>query len=649
MIGLRSLRRLTAAAVLVGTTLVGSPARAWDPSTTHVGMTQEAVLRSAMHVRWMDQSGLTRGVFTPIRLHPDDLDPEVRRALTVALRRVHEASGAAALGGPGACPGPSAPPQTQARCVDGDVWELTALGWLKLGVILETAPRTRLLHHFANGTDAAAPTWSDPELPAAVLRAKSRRSEGALARSANRSAFSGGATSAVAWLADTDDRWAPPATVRHLQRASTETDARGRDRELALGLLGLGALLHVVQDQSVPAHARGDLTAFFAPLSPARGDRGLPLQEFVRVLHGRARLPRSLALLPRGATGAPRTGIPLAPSLHEHLLGHGAYEGLTRFTARRFWSESSLPPPRAVSVDLDPEAAATAVLAGESGLAAEEIAGARLAPWPSSAGYLVSSTGRGLAAFDTDPEGRVRLFLDRRVYRDQAAHLIPAGVDASASILDLMFPEFPPLEVDFDTGVLDLDVRGALFEPVLTVLLEDDAGVRTPRQRIALRPEQRNHVVDAFPVPLPENARLVLLVEGRTAPEHGVDVATVAYPRPPAPPAPVIAPTAESPSEPEPQPADPPTESTVPGPAAGTPGEVPRGPSQNELISPFGTDAPPAEPKSDPNADGPTPSEATPDSGDPAAPAPADQEGAAKPDSAAGDDPQEPDTSPPSP
>lgn len=615
-----SLLATSLASTLVAITSFATPARAWDPSTTHLAMTQEAVLHSDMHLRWMDASGLTRGVFSPVRLHPDDLPPDLRREITVALRRVHEASGAAALGGPGACPGPSAPASTQARCVDGDVWELTALGWIKLGVILETAPRTRLLHHFVDRDDPSSPTWSDPELPRVVLKRKARRSEGALARAANRTAFAGGATSATAWLSDGDDPWAPPATLTHLQRSQTAADARTRDRELALGLLGVGALLHVLQDQSVPAHARGDLTAFFAPLSPTRGDRGLPLQEFVRVVYGRTTLPGTLSLSPRDTQ--PR-GTPLAPTLHQHLLGAGDYPGLSRLTSEHFWSESSLPAPRNVPLTLDAEAAAAYLVGDNPGLAIAELEGAHLTPWPATTGYLRSSTGRGLAAFDTDEEGRLRLFLDRRIYRDQAAHLIPAGVEASASVLDLLFPAFPDVDVDFDAGIIDLDLREGLHDPVLTVSMEDGQGQRTRVQRVVVRAGQRNHIVDAFATPLPEDKRLVLELEGRTAVEHGLPLVAVAFPsppaaaaQPPAKPAPAT-PEATGPSATEPTDEDA-APSAVPGPSGGAPGaSSTRGPTSKELLSPFEDDN--AEKKTKPEAK--TTTAASQETADPSAPA----------------------------
>ena len=65
------MKRLSA--IVLGLVLAGSAssARAWDPSTTHQALLESAVTRSALHLRWMDASGLERGLFTPLRLDPD--------------------------------------------------------------------------------------------------------------------------------------------------------------------------------------------------------------------------------------------------------------------------------------------------------------------------------------------------------------------------------------------------------------------------------------------------------------------------------------------------------------------------------------------------------------------------------------------------
>ena len=91
--------------------LVPRDAMAWDPSTTHLGMLERAVLGSALHLRWMAGSELQRGLFSPLRVDPRRLSASERRFLSAALNNGHSGSGVLPLGGPGACPGATAPPR----------------------------------------------------------------------------------------------------------------------------------------------------------------------------------------------------------------------------------------------------------------------------------------------------------------------------------------------------------------------------------------------------------------------------------------------------------------------------------------------------------------------------------------------------------
>ncbi len=510
--------------------LPSRPVRAWDPSTTHAQMTKRAVTASAMHVRWMDGSDLQRGVFSPLRLDPATLSEDMQRQIVRALRSAHAAAGAAGLGGPGACPGASAPLPTRALCVAGDQWELSALGWIQLGMTAEVDPRDRLLHHFANRLDPAATTWADRSLPRAVLRAEHRRSGASISEAMAGTAFAGKAPSVVAWLDDTTDPLAPRQALAQLRRAAVGETAKEREGAMALGLMGIGALLHVVQDVGVPAHARGDITAFFSPLSRTAGDRGLPLQEFVRVEYGTHRLPQALGLDPRQTT----RGVLLSRTLRGHVLGDDDFEGIVGRAGHRFLSETSLPEPMHLPPDATAEDAAAALLA-DSELDAIEREGAKLAPWPEPEGYLVSAGGRPLAAYEIDAVGQVRLFLDRRVYRDQAGHLIPFGVEVSRSLLDLLLPSFPEADRVEGSDVLALDLADWPYDdPVLHVMIEDGTGRRTTAKRTKLRAGERNRVSGAI-VTVPDNARVVLVVEA-TADGLPITAEHVWVDRPDAPP-----------------------------------------------------------------------------------------------------------------
>lgn len=461
-------------AMMLAVVLAGSSssARAWDPSTTHQALLEAAVTRSAMHLRWMDASGLERGLFTPLRLDPARLTPEQLRLLKLAIASAHADSGALPLGGPGACPPASAPPDTQLFCVEGDLWEHSALGWMQLGMLAEVTPSARHIHHFLDRDQLDAPRWEDRELPAVVLRTRQARSNGEpRAGIATGTNFDGTAPTALTWLDDPTDPLAPKATYDHLARASVAATKAERDHELALAMIGIGALLHVTQDLSVPAHARGDASAFFAPLSPAAGDRGLPFQEFVRSEYGRSDLPG----IARGIPKTPPTGVPLAETLLGHLLGEGTYDGLATLASRHYFSESSVPAPAFLEETLTPTEAATKLLGNDHQLTAAEVEGAVLSPWPAAEGYLLSPTGRALAAFDTDLDGRIRPYLDETCYRDAAANLLPEAARVSASVLDLLWPAWPLTRRNGDALTLTIpDWTSA----ELTVMVENAAGER---------------------------------------------------------------------------------------------------------------------------------------------------------------------------
>ncbi|MCA9663650.1 MAG: hypothetical protein KC486_35295 [Myxococcales bacterium] len=509
-------RRFTRALALCGALLgiaAPRPAAAWDPAVTHLGMVDAALRRSAVHLRWMAGSELTRGLFTPLTVDPERLTPGERRFLNRALLNASDATGSRPLGGPGTCPGEEAPTVSRRYCVDGERWQMGASSWIELGVLAELSPSAREVHHFVDPKDPTALTWSDPELPRWLLRLRLSRHNGApLAGNINRTNFDGHGRTALAWLADDGDVLAPPRLYAHLERAYLEADPAARQHHLAMALVCLGALLHVAQDLSVPAHARADVSAFFAPLSGTAGDRGLPLQEVAKGRYGRRDLPLGTDAQ---AIGEAR-GKPLAGSLAGHLIGEegDAEAGIARFTAARFFSESTVPAAAFIDAELDAEAAAAALLK-DAQLDPVEKAGARLSPWPAERGYLLSAAGRPLAAFDTDDAGRVRPYIDSAVYNDQMRALLPRAVDTTRSLLDFVFPGWPAIDVDRGGERITFEVDKGILQPELLVVHQSAAGVRATKRKVSLRPGERNRI-DKLPETA-EGERVILVLRGKYA------------------------------------------------------------------------------------------------------------------------------------
>jgi hypothetical protein len=499
---------------LLAATLAIAPthARAWDPSTTHPGMLEAGAVRSAMHLRWMEASGLERGLFSDLRIDPDRLTADERRVLALAIHQAHADVGARPLGGPGACPPADAPPSTQLFCVDEDLWEQSALNWMRLGMVAEVTPVARQTHHFLDREQPESPTWSDRELSATTLRQREARANGEpLAGTLTGSNFAGQSNSAIAWLSDATDPLAPPQTFAHLELASTLPTRAERDHQLALALIGVGALIHVVQDLGVPAHARGDATAFFSPLSPAPGDRGLPLQEFVRIEYGRRDLPG----VAKGVPSTVPSGIPISTTLLGHVLGDAGYDGLATLASERYFSESTLPDPRFLELGMTAQEAAAALLGEQPAIDPVEAEGAVLSPWPSDRGYLLSSTGRALSAFDTDLEGRIRPYLDEAVYREQATALVPATVDVTRSLLDLLWPAWPDMLVSSRDATLTIP-EGWTGGKVIA-FVETRRGERRAVSEVAITPGQ--DLVIAMPkVGIEEHVVFVLLATRDPAP-----------------------------------------------------------------------------------------------------------------------------------
>lgn len=446
-------------------------ASAWDPTTIHVPLTERAALESELQVRWMEASDGAFGLFSSVRLDPSLLTVEERVIIVQTLASLPGSSGAYPLGGPGACPPPGSPEETQRFCVEGDLWELDALGWLRLGVFAESSPPSRVSRHFVFTSELNDADTSDDTL---VSRRSNRR------RDPSRGvAFLGlrptnATASARAWFDDAAAPLSPVNLDRHLQSAATAASSTERQHHLAMGLICAGALSHVLQDVTLPAHARGDVDAFFQQLSHLPGDRGLPMQEWSRVHVGRA-----------GVYALPAEGDDIHADLSRRALFFDPMRGAASITRAHHLSESTLPKPEVLHPSLSSSEAAEQLLAGIE-LETDEIEGANLTVWPAAAGYLRNQKGRALFAWRRDLDGVVTPFLDEEIFRSESITILPRALSATMRALELLFPQWPGREASLERGVLSFQLPANLRDAHVVVAVQDAFGRRGPPQMLDL-------------------------------------------------------------------------------------------------------------------------------------------------------------------
>src|SRR6185436_4867615 len=124
--GAEEMRRSSLVAALLAGLLVAGPARAYDPATTHAGLTERAALASALHKVLVKRLGRPLGLLEPLQIYSKYLEPSARRSLWARLQALDPAGGYR----------PSA---------DGAA---TALAWVVAGSVLSKTPPERGRHHF---------------------------------------------------------------------------------------------------------------------------------------------------------------------------------------------------------------------------------------------------------------------------------------------------------------------------------------------------------------------------------------------------------------------------------------------------------------------------------------------------------------------
>lgn len=403
---------------------------AWEATTTHAGLTEQAALHSRLHQRLASQFGIERGLFGELTVPPADA-PQ----LIEALGRLNPTHGHV--------------PDSRGR--------LVALGWLAAGAVLADTPPIHAGHHFFDPTTGKG-------LSDATVRGLGARLRHALYRRLAGDSIVRSGLPAVEWISHADNPMNVAGFYDQYGKAVAATTSAERERHVAGALLAAGALLHVLQDMGSPSHVRDDLAAHLEVVGNDSSDVGSRFERLAALAYGRLGVP------------APRRTV-TRPSIQAFFAADDK-GGLADWTAFSWFSDYTLP-------------GSTRVRPGTSteGLAQQLTRSLRRphpAPLPrldfvtakeSRGAALVDSRGVCVARYQLQ-QAELSWYLDDECLAEQISVILPEVSAYSAGLLDFLFRA--TIELAYDKDRLELRAVGSDFAAgTLEIFWDDDRGVRT--------------------------------------------------------------------------------------------------------------------------------------------------------------------------
>jgi hypothetical protein len=435
------------AALLLAGTLVAAPARAYDPATTHAGLTERAALASTLHKVLSKRLGRPLGLLEPLQIYTKYLEPSARRSLWARLQALDPAGGYR----PGA---------------DGSA---TAMAWVVAGSVLAKTPPERGRNHFFDPSTRKG-LHDSPGLSGLAHELRLSFDDGATVRDmATGTAFDLTGHSSLDWIASSANDAGLPALLDHLERSVAAAESAERESELVRGLLSLGGILAVLEDAGEPAHVRNDFRgAFLRAQSATSWDDGSAFERYVATRYGRLGVPAAAATVRR-------------PNLETYFTGSDG-EGLADRTQRRFFSAGTLPedPP------VDPAMNTRDVLRltresltypqpGIPELSLKELGEKH---------YLVQD-GRKVLGYVRVP-GRVRFFLDESIYADTARTVLPEIAGYTAGLLDHLLRAGLQVQAAQGNATVTLEGTTVVGAAKVRVFGDDVLGVRREIGSVAM-------------------------------------------------------------------------------------------------------------------------------------------------------------------
>ena len=444
------MKRPSVPALVLLSSIVASmpgPVLAWDPATTHAGLTGQALAASKFHTTLARRLGRALGSFEPLRLDASTLDPDTARGLKSRLEALDSAGG-------------YRPDATGIA---------TAAAWVRAGAVLAKTPPERGRHHFM---EPRTRTGLDdgPGLSGTMHAARLTLDDGATVRdSATGLAFDLEGMSALDWFRSPQNDLGLNAFLDNWALAVSSPRPNQRETALVRALLALGGVLAILEDAGQPAFVRNDFRGEFLA-----HDTGSALERFVADRYGSVALPAAHDPVSR-------------PDL-ESFFAAADGKGLAQATQSRFFSPGTLPQDFRWSNGQSP-ADAAGVANASLRFPAPTVAALDLRQAERTR-YVVREGLRVLAYQRVSD--RVHFFLDQAVHEDLARRWLPEVEGYAAGMVDHLLRA--TVHVSVAEGKAEVTVVGvmAMLGPAATlhVYFEDDAGARTEFASQPLRSDQ---------------------------------------------------------------------------------------------------------------------------------------------------------------
>ncbi len=462
--------------------LRGQKLWAYEPLPTHAGLSAQALMNSDLHTFLRTSFGQKRGLFTALHLDAKSMDIRLHRHISLKLKRLDPAAGLT--------PGK-----------DGKAQFLS--GWVLAGSVFAELPASNNRNHFfcpatQQGLDNESPL-SDAMLSIAALL------EGgdSMREFLTGTGFELKGIAAWKWAVAPDNPYSEQEIYRHWANSIALTSPSARNNEMILAMVGIGGLLHVLQDMASPTHVRNDfLIGHLQKLGKSFYNRASAYERFVAETFGEFGLPEYRQ-------------APIEKAKIRDFFSSKNWQGLADITHLNHFSPGTVPPPILISSHSNPKEILKR-LRSKLAFQKPDLTAVDLRCAASSRTCYLPGKSGPLLAYHLDQENRLVFSLDKRTFAATARHLLPLAVGYSTGLIN--FLTRGKLEVKFDGQ--DLRIKNAgigCSSGRLRIFWENEQGQRKVLKDIASsKTVKKGQKIASLSLHLPTNAKAIaVLFEGK--------------------------------------------------------------------------------------------------------------------------------------